>query len=229
MKYILISVLILLALDNSYCQGGGIGQFSLNISVGKSFLSYGDIWGGERKMSLQYGRKFYVAIDYGFADFEGAKFTQDYYESLENSTLVDKNLNSIIGNSEVKFFGLKPLDTKDNLITINSYQIKVGRDFNLFTPKLQLGLFGSAGILKLRRIATDFLVSGIDIQNPSFTFNDVTIFGTFTHGFFDLSYGFGAEFNYEILEKRLKLSLISVATLSTVRWFTIGLGAKVNI
>ncbi len=204
MRYIVFYSLILLSSVSGFGQNSNSGKFS-------------------------YGKRFFVAFDYGFADFEGAEFTEDYYKNLSNSTLVTKYLNSILGDSEVKFFGYKSLDTKDNIVNINSYQLKVGTIFNLFNRRIQLGLYGNIGLFKLSRIATDFTVSGIDIKNPKLDIEDVTIFGTFSHRFIDYSYGFGAEFIYEILKNRLKLSLSTNASLSSVRWFTIGLGSKVII
>lgn len=229
MKYILTFCLIIVLFINVYSQNYEASKFSLNVNVDKSFLSYGDIWGIERAIELQYGHSFFIGIKYGFSNFEGAEFTEDYYKKLSNSTLVDKYLNSIFGNQEVKFFGYKSLSIKDNLINIDSYQLKIGGQLNLFSPRFQVGFFGSFGLLKLSRIATDFTISGIDIQNPSVKIDDVTIFGTFTHRFIDFSYGFGTEFNYEILKDRLKIGVKCTSSLSSVRWFTIGAGIKVNI
>jgi hypothetical protein len=229
MKYIILISLACFMAKTSFCQSKYSDKFSLNVYAGKSFLGYGDIWGFERKISIQYGKKYFISYDYGFADFEGAEFTEDYYINLSNSTLVNKHLNSILGNQKIKFFGVKSLDIRDNIININSHQINIGVNINLLSPRIQFGLHGTVGVFKLSRIGTDFIVKGVDLIDPNFIKKDVTVLGTFTHRFIDFSYGFGVELNYEVLKDRLKVGLFSSASLSSVRWFTIGLGTKINI
>ncbi len=230
MKYLIILYILTFFSLTLYCQDKSETSFKLNVNYGKSFLSYGDIWGSERKIAVEYGKNLFIAYEYGFADFSGSEFTEDYYNNLLNSSLVTKHMNSFIGgNQEIKFFGYKSLDTKSNLININSHQIKIGYTMKVIGEKLKFGVNVTGGIYKLDRIGTDFILRGVNITNPSFLKENVTIFGTYTHSYLDFSYGFGTEIAYEILKNRLTINLGANASLSSVRWFTVALGSKVQI
>jgi hypothetical protein len=226
-----ILVIVLLSLQTIiYSQNNSASKFTLNANYGKSFLSYGDIWGVERKIGIEYGKNFSIGYEYGFANYSGSEFTEDYYKSLSNSSLVTTHLNSFIGgNQQIKFFGYRSLETKNNLINITSHQLKLGYKINLFAERFRFGLNATGGFYKLDRIATDFVLKGVNITNPNYSRENVTIFGTYLHSYLDFSYGFGSEAEYMVLKNRMALSLGANASLSSVRWFTVSLGSKVII
>ena len=220
---------LLLFTTYSFAQTKPFDNFSLSVNVGKSFLGYGDVWGLDRNIALQYGNKYYISFEYEFADFEGAEFPEQYYQNLENSTLVTKYLNSVYGGSEVKFFGLKSLDVNDNLTTINAYNLRAGSNWGIFHDRLKVGIFGVLGIYKLSRMNTDFILSGFDLKSPDFSIEDVIVYGTYTHRFIDYIYGFGVEVGYHLLPERLQLNLFARAQRGRVVWSTVGIGTRVNI
>ena len=229
MKFCFILFALLTHSVSLLSQTKPLDKFSLMVYGGKSFLGYGDVWGVDRNISIQYGKKYYISLEYEFADFEGSQFEEEYYANLKNSTLVSKYLNSFSGNSAVKFFGLKSLDVKDNLITINSYNLRAGTNWSFLHKRLKVGIFGVLGLYKLSRIGTDFILSGVDIDNPNFLKQDVTIYGTYTHRFINYSYGFGVEMGYELLPERLQISLFAKAQRGPLVWSTFGIGTRVNI
>jgi hypothetical protein len=229
-RIIILKILFILIAIQLKAQLNEKASFKFNAFIGKSFISYGDIWGLERRLGLEYGKNWYVAYEYGYSSYLGTEYGEDFYNQLSNSSLVTKNLKTFIGgNQAIKFFGYKSLDTKNNIVNLNCHQLKSGYRFDLLKNRLKIGLNSSAGIFILDRIGTDFVVQGVDIVNPNFTKKDVTIFGTFTHSFIDFNYGFGTDFEYTIIPKRLSINLNTNASFSSVRWFTVCLGTKVEI
>lgn len=229
MKFYLILLLVSFWAFPLFSQTQSWDKFSLAVYGGKSFLGYGDIWGIDRNISIQYGNKYYISLEYEFADFEGAEFSEQFYENLSNSTLVTKYMNNIFGTSQNAFFGLKSLDVKDNLITINSYNLKAGSNWGVFHNRLKVGIFGVLGLHKLSKIGFGFIATGFDLTSPDITIKDVIIFGTYTHRFIDYNFGFGFELGYQLLPERLQINLFAKAQRGAAVWSTVGLGTRVNI
>lgn len=206
-------------------------KFDVKIMLGPSFLSYGDHWGFDRGLSLQYGNKWFTRFEYNFSNYETSFFNQEFYKVTEKVTTQTKYLDNFFGQgipAEYEF-GYRLLDVKDVINTVNSYQLAFGRKIDLVQNLLSVTVRGNLGIYELTRISPSVIIRPVTISNPNYYEEDVVLIGTFTNSFLDYSWGFGTEFSYEILKDRLSFDIFTKATLGDVRFFSFGLGSSVKI
>lgn len=233
MKKLYVLLFAFLAAVSIYAQQNQESgpKFEAQFKVGPGFLSYGDIWGMDRGVAMQYGSKWFVRFEYSYSNYETSFYNQEFYRDTEGLTTQTKYQGNFFGPSAAAEheFGFKLLDVKDIINTINSYQLALGRRIYLFKDIFSFNIKGNLGIYKLTSISPSIIIQTVTVSNSFYYMEDITLIGTFTNSFLDVNWGFGTEFEYEILPNRLSLNLYTNASLGDARFFSFGLGSSIKI